>query len=116
MGAAGAHLSLTDNASEARLILGTGGLLGTSVHSLEEAQYAAHQGFDYAFFGPVRPTEKETVSIQGVGFGALREVCDGTSLRIIAIGGLSFQTEAEVLRAGAQGWAAIRCFLNGEQS
>ena len=86
-------------------------LLGTSVHSRDEALVAQALGFDYAFFGPVLDTTKGGQRVRGVGLRALEEVCRAVELPIIAIGGMNEGSETAVLDSGARGWAAIRCFL-----
>ena len=62
-------------------------LLGTSVHSLAEAQEAVALGADYLVAGHIFPTScKPGLPPRGLDF--LREICSKVDLPVYAIGGL----------------------------
>ncbi|MDQ6636361.1 MAG: thiamine phosphate synthase [Candidatus Dormibacteraeota bacterium] len=110
VGAAGVQLPEVDIPTvDARALLGTHRLLGRSVHSLEAAKQAEAEGADYVVFGPVFPTASHPGQ-PPVGLGALREVCLGLRIPVLAIGGVDDERRQECLAAGAQGFAAIGYF------
>ncbi len=79
-------------------------IVGTSVHSVEEAQLATKLGANYIIAGHIYETEcKKGVAPRGVTF--LKEVCNSTSLPVYAIGGIKLNKEQidEVMYYGAKG-------------
>ena len=80
--------------------------LGCSVHSAAEALRAEKEGADFVVFGPVFETPGKTP----VGLDALRAVTAAVRIPVLAIGGVTNQNTASVLKAGAAGIAAIRLF------
>lgn len=109
-GAAGVHLPERDiSVGAARSLLGER-LVGRSVHTLESALRAEHDGADYVVFGPVwaSPSHRETAP---AGIEALAEVAHRLRIPVLAIGGVTTkQRVAECHAAGAAGYAAIRMF------
>jgi len=86
-------------------------LIGRSVHSLASARRADADGTDYVAFGPVY----ETLSHSGappMGPQALREVVQAVSIPVIAIGGVTLGSVAELVATGAGGIAVIRSVLD----
>ena len=81
-------------------------VLGCSTHTLEEAVAAEREGADYVIFGPVF----ETPGKPPVGVEALRKVCAGIRIPVLAIGGITHENTPLVIEAGAAGIAAIRLF------
>ena len=58
--ASGVHLGQDDMpVAEARSIIGPGGIIGVSTHSLEQAVRADDEGADYIAIGPVFPTDSK---------------------------------------------------------
>lgn len=114
-GADGVHLGLEDiPVEEARKLTGPGVLIGASTHNPEEAEKAKDAGADYISFGPVftTPTKKDARTPRGLA--ALREVRTASALPIVAIGGITEDDVAEVLRAGADSVAMISELLTAE--
>jgi thiamine-phosphate pyrophosphorylase len=87
-----------------------GFLIGASCHSLDEAQAAERAGADYVFFGPVFATPSKLAFGPPQGVTKLAEVCRGVRIPVLAIGGITTESAAACLRAGAAGLAAIRLF------
>jgi thiamine-phosphate pyrophosphorylase len=85
-------------------------LIGTSIHSLEEAKEAVALGADYLTAGHIYQTDcKKGVPPRGLSF--LREVCREIEVSVYAIGGIGLckaQIE-EVMAAGAKG----ACIMSG---
>jgi thiamine-phosphate diphosphorylase len=107
--AAGVNLPESDiSVADARILVGRR-LIGRSVHSAGSAQAAEHDGADYIIFGPVW----ESASHPGAapaGLAALADVVGSVGIPVLAIGGVTRERVAEVLAAGAAGYAAIRLF------
>jgi len=79
-------------------------LLGTSVHTLEEAREAKQYGVDYAVAGHIYATGcKPGIEPRGVEF--LSHLCRNVKLPVYGIGGINLDKEqmAELLTAGARG-------------
>lgn len=85
-------------------------LVGRSCHSLGEAQRAESQGASYIVFGPVFSTPSKVQYGAPQGVERLAEVCSAVHIPVLAIGGVTVETAAQCLRAGAAGIAAIRLF------
>jgi thiamine-phosphate pyrophosphorylase len=109
VGAAGVNLPERDIATrEARSLLGER-LLGRSVHSIEAAIAAEHDGADFVIFGPVWQSTTHPDATP-LGIGALSRVAASVQIPVLAIGGVTKQRIADVRNAGAAGYAAIRLF------
>jgi thiamine-phosphate pyrophosphorylase len=107
--AAGVHLGQTDLAPQAaRRILGPAKVIGYSTHSLAQLEAAVAAGAaDYLAFGPIFPTGSKDDPDPVQGLPALREVRRACPLALVAIGGITRATLAEVLAAGADAAAVI---------
>ena len=108
-GAAGVNLPERDIPTEFARGLIRHGLLGRSVHSLEAAVRAQHEGVDFVIFGPVWPSTSHP-GVEPVGLEALSRVCSAVRIPVIAIGGVTEPRIAECHAAGAAGYAAIKLF------
>ena len=114
-GADGVHLGWQSLPFEnARALMGESRLVGASTHSPDEARRAAQQGADYGTFGPVVPPPRKAglVAVQGVeGVAAARR---DLAVPLVGLGGIDPANAAQVLRAGADGVAAIRALVAAE--
>lgn len=87
-GAAGVHLPAGGlDPADVRLLAPAPFRIGVSTHSVEELLEVERQGADYAFFGPVFPTESHP-GRPGAGIEKLRRAVAATSLPVWAIGGI----------------------------
>lgn len=91
----------------ARKLLGDEALIGGSAGNLEEARKAFREGADYIGFGPVYPTSSKEDAGPAAGVGLLKQIVEGVSLPVVAIGGIGRDNAPAVLRAGAHGFAVI---------
>jgi thiamine-phosphate pyrophosphorylase len=118
-GAQGVHLRANDiSPSEARKIwtqCGAGApapvTIAKSCHTRVEVARAAHEGADFAVFGPVF----EKGSDPPAGLDSLHEACQ-EKIPVLALGGVTLENAAACVRAGAAGIAAIRLFQENEMS
>lgn len=84
-------------------------IVGVSAHTLEAAETAKIQGADFVTFSPIFHSPGKG---KEKGIEELKKVCRRLkSFPVIALGGIDASNVAEVLAAGASGFAAIR-YLN----
>lgn len=85
-------------------------IVGVSVHSLEAALIAEHEGADYLLVGPVfAPISKKTAR-HPLGLSMLSHICQRISIPVLAVGGITLQLVRPCLEAGAYGFATIGSF------
>ena len=108
-GAAGVHLGQEDlPLGAARGLAHRHGLVvGISTHDVREARDAEDGGADYIGFGPIFATATKHDSLHPRAQGALAAVRAAVRLPIVAIGGITPETAAAVLAAGADAVAMI---------
>lgn len=96
-----------------KLNLNFSGILGISVHSVEEALDAFNRGADYIVLGHIYETKcKEGLKPRGVEI--LRELRKKTDGKVIAIGGISIENIREVLNSGATSVAMMSEIMESE--
>ena len=103
----GVHVGQDDlPAREARRLLRPGMLLGVSTHDEDQARRARDDGADYVAVGSMFPTGSKP-GFQLVGPELLRRVRRELAVPLVAIGGITVDNVAEVIRAGADAVAVI---------
>lgn len=104
---AGVHLPETGpDPAAVRAQIGPAALLGRSVHSVAAAAASTATGVDYLLAGHVFAT----VSKPGrppLGLDGLRAIVAASPVKVLAIGGITSERVAAVIRAGAVGVAVI---------
>ncbi|MGO8672034.1 MAG: thiamine phosphate synthase [Capsulimonadaceae bacterium] len=82
------------------------GMIGRSIHSVENAMRAEKAGADYVVAGTIfaSPSHPDTPP---AGLDFLAAVCSAVSIPVIAIGGITPENVSECLRAGARGVAVL---------
>lgn len=107
-GADGAHVGQEDlPARDARRLLPRPAVLGVSAGTLEEAKRAAREGADYIGVGPIFPSTTKPDAGEAIGVAALSAIVRATTLPVVAIGGITPDNVAMVIRAGAAGAAVV---------
>ena len=97
----------------ARKLLPMDKILGGSVTTLEQATAAESEGADYIGVGSIYPTtSKETAKV--VGLETLRQIRQGVTLPLVAIGGITKDNVAEVMAAGADSVAVISAVVQAK--
>jgi thiamine-phosphate pyrophosphorylase len=89
------------------------GLMGVSIHSLEEAEAVTEKGADYILSGNIFETTCKP-GLPGKGLDFLERISKKTSVPIIAIGGINADNINEVIRAGAAGVAVMSSVMEAE--
>lgn len=82
------------------------GLVGVSVHSLEEAQLAEQKGADYLLASHIFPTDcKKGLVPRGISW--LKEVTSRIDIPVVALGGIKLENIKSVFEAQASGAALM---------
>lgn len=106
------HLSLKDFRENPQ-IREKFSLVGVSIHSIEEAKEAEALGADYVTAGHVFETDCKK-GLKGRGLEFLRQVSQGVSIPVYAIGGISTENMESVREAGANGVCIMSGFMKAD--
>ena len=114
-GAAGVHVGQDDlPPAEARRMLGSDAIVGFSTHTLSQVEAAVREPVSYIAVGPVFGTASKETGYDAVGATLVREAARvAGQVPIVAIGGITLDTVASVLDAGAASVAVISDLLTG---
>ena len=111
----GAHVGQEDMPAHlARRLLGPKHILGVSAANIEEADEAIAGGADYLGVGPIFPSPGKADAGPATGVHLLTELAKRYTIPLIAIGGITAENAAEVMRAGAAGVAVITAVVYAE--
>ena len=103
----GVHVGQDDlPARDTRRLLRPGMILGVSSHDEAQARRARDDGADYVAVGSMFPTGSKA-GFRLVGPELLRRVRPEIALPLVAIGGITLDNVAEIVRAGADAVAVI---------
>jgi thiamine-phosphate pyrophosphorylase len=112
--AAGLHVGQKDMPAEvARKLLGRSKILGVSAATLEEAKKAETNGADYIGVGAVFPTTTKN-DARAVAVQLLKEIKQGVSIPVVAIGGINSGNAKLLKPANVDGIAVISDILGKE--
>lgn len=125
VGADGVHLPSDDISSiEVRNIWGRSrsgsagaparATISVSCHRRADVQQAEGAGADLALFAPVFE-KKDVAAVRPSGLDPLREACRH-KIPVLALGGITLESAASCLEAGAAGIAAIRLFQESDMA
>lgn len=107
--AQGVHVGQEDlHVEQARAICGRECWVGISTHNIEQLVAADRTSADYIAVGPIFPTETKLQAAPVVGLEFIRRARQRTRKPLVAIGGITVERAAEVLRAGADSVAVAR--------
>jgi len=117
VGAEGVHLPADRirEASAARDRLGSGALVGASVHSAAELAIAEACNVDFVVFSPVFQPGSKSFDGELSGIEGLREAVGITGCPVYALGGVTPERTATCREAGAFGVAAMSGILAAEE-
>ncbi len=111
-GASGVHVGQEDlGVEQARTLVGEDKWVGISTHNLEQFQSAAATSADYIAVGPVFATSTKANPDPIVGTEFIRQVRALTARPIVAIGGITLENAASIIKAGADSVAVISDIL-----
>lgn len=86
-------------------------MVGASVHSVESAIKAEHNGADFLLFGPVYHTSSKAQYGSPQGTFRLREVAERVKNPVFAVGGVTPERALQCISAGAHGVAGISSIM-----
>jgi thiamine-phosphate pyrophosphorylase len=114
-GAAGVHVGQDDlPPAAARALLGPDAIIGCSTHSVAQIAQALREPVTYIAVGPVFGTRTKNTGYDAVGLDLVRAArAAAGDVPIVAIGGITLDTAASVLAAGATSVAVISDLLAG---
>jgi thiamine-phosphate pyrophosphorylase len=103
----GVHLSAGGDPVLARRLLGSGALIGISIHTAAEAEVLDPATVDYAIAGPAFATSSKPGYGPFLGPRGIADICRATAVPIVAIGGITADKVADMRDAGAAGVAVM---------
>lgn len=110
IGADGLHLSSTDPFPEVR----SGLLVGRSCHDAAELREASAEGVDYATVSPVFASSSKPGYGPALTIAGLTGLAGGTTVPVVALGGITPAHARSCLGAGAVGVAVIGAVMGAE--
>jgi len=111
----GVHVGQDDMpASVARRLLGPRRILGVSAGSVEEARKAVDDGADYIGASPVFSTPTKPDAPPPLGIEGLRRMTKAVEVPVVAIGGITTENAAAMMKAGAAGIAVVSAIVAAE--
>lgn len=114
-GADGVHLPAAGlPPARVRRLVPQGFLVGVSAHGVDDLDAAEREGADYAFLGPAFATDSHP-GRAGLGRQRLRQMLQGRSLPIWAVGGVRPETVSRLAGLPLEGVAAIRALLRAPE-
>jgi thiamine-phosphate pyrophosphorylase len=115
-GAAGVHVGQDDlPPAEARAIVGPDAIVGCSTHTVTQIEVAQSEPVSYVAIGPVFGTRTKNTGYQAVGLELVAAAARLAAGRpVVAIGGITLDTAASVIAAGASAVAVISDLLAGD--
>ena len=82
-------------------------IVGCSTHNLKQVQAAENTSADYIAFGPIFETQSKQNPDPVVGLDGLKQARQAARKPLVAIGGLTLETAAGVIQAGADSVAVM---------
>lgn len=113
-GADGIHVGQKDmKAGNVRDLVGEHMMIGVSVQTVEQALLAEKAGADYLGVGAVFTTTTK-LDAHSVSHETLKEICEATSIPVVAIGGISKSNLLELSGTGVNGVALVSAIFAAE--
>jgi thiamine-phosphate pyrophosphorylase len=113
-GADGVHVGQDDMpVARVRALVGDHAIVGLSTHSTQQAEAGAHSGADYIAVGPVHATPTKE-GRPAIGLEPIRYAAAHVGVPWFAIGGIDFETIADVARAGARRVVVVRALAEAK--
>lgn len=81
-------------------------IVGTSVHSVDDAAFARENGADYITAGNIYETDCKK-GLKGKGVNFLRNVCESVDIPVYAIGGINADTAKELKSVNSKNFAGV---------
>lgn len=115
-GASGVHVGQDDlSPYDARGLVGPDAIVGFSTHTHDQIAAAVRAPISYLAIGPVFSTQTKDTGYEAVGVTRVRDAVAAARphmVAVVAIGGITLDTAADVLAAGAASVAVISDLLS----
>ena len=113
-GADGIHVGQEDlDAVQVRRLVGSGMMIGVSVHSVEEAFDAVRNGADYlgvgAMFSTATKADADVLTLE-----TLRDICAAVEIPVVAIGGICEGNIGKLSGTGVDGVALVSAIFGAD--
>jgi thiamine-phosphate pyrophosphorylase len=102
----GVHLQAAAAVAPARARLGSAAIIGVSAHGLDDVEAAAAAAADYVSLSPIFLTDSKPGYGPALGTAALCAAAEH-EIPVLALGGVTAETAAACLAAGARGVAVM---------
>jgi len=96
-----------------RQLVGKYAVLGRSVHDVDTAHQANRDGVEFVIAGTIYKSPSKP-GVKPVGPGLISEITKDNALPVLAIGGITAEKVADVVKAGAAGVAVISAIVSAE--
>ena len=110
----GVHVPFGTAPGAVKAILGKQALVGVSVHSWDEAIRAQEDGADYVTVSPIYETPSKPGHGPPLGTEILGELCVALTVPVVALGGITRETGAACLQAGAGAIAVMGTIMRAD--
>jgi thiamine-phosphate pyrophosphorylase len=108
----GVHIGQDDMpVGAARKLLGSGRLIGVTVHNLDELRAAEEENVNYLSVAPVFATSTKPDHQLPLGLEGLKALAAISRKPLVAIGGISHSNAAEVILSGAHGICVVSSII-----
>jgi thiamine-phosphate pyrophosphorylase len=115
LGAQGVHVGQDDVSPEdARRTLGEDAIVGLSITDPSQLAAVDPNVVDYLGVGPIFPTGSKPDAAPPLGVETLSRITSAVRLPVAAIGGITEENAAAVIRAGADGLAVISAICGAD--
>jgi thiamine-phosphate pyrophosphorylase len=115
LGAQGVHIGQDDaSPDEARRTLGEDAIIGLSITDPSQLGAVDPTVVDYLGVGPIFPTPSKPDAAAPRGIDALSRIAGAVRLPVAAIGGITEDNAAAVIRAGADGLAVVSAICGAD--
>lgn len=110
----GIHIGQGDmDAKEARMLIGQDKILGVTAKTVAQAIKAEADGADYLGVGAAFSTSTK-LDTNVISFDTIRDICNGVSVPVVAIGGISEKNILKLKGVGVDGVAVVSAIFAKE--
>jgi thiamine-phosphate pyrophosphorylase len=117
-GAGGVHVGQEDlSPADVRRMVGDAAIVGLSTHTSAQIEEALTAPISYFAIGPVFTTGTKATGYDSVGYDAVAHASTRGATKgmpVVAIGGITLETAAHVIAAGAASVAVITDLMHGD--
>jgi thiamine-phosphate pyrophosphorylase len=110
-GATGVHVGQDDlSPADVRRVVGAAALVGRSTHTADQIERAVQEPISYLAIGPTFATATKATGYDAIGLDGVADAvrrARPADLPVVAIGGITLDTAARVIAAGAASVAVI---------